>query len=504
MRTSLALALALCAAAVGCGDASSPSDGTPGPQAKTPPADFDVDAAATRDGSGYREVGPSTASTSVDLTAEQGFAGYVVRGFRGQVVTVTLGGARDAFLFAYGPRRDGRWGAPIARADDGEGTTDATLTLTLGETGEYLILATSYPNARDVRPDDRGGLTLTVDAGLQRAPELGSGDHSAGSVTLTSVYDGLRTPTAIAFNPATPSQFWVTSWANDSFTIVDTAGQTPASPMIVRDRSAHFLVYPTSLAFATDGTVATCQESNNDYRGLAQGITPGNGNNFMGPVVDPTDLDMIRRTPTNTHYDMLHHSPWCMGIANTEPRVFWAFNGQSGSIDKYNFGEWHEPGGDDHADGLTWRFAAGELSRVEHVPSHMAYDAQSGFIYVADTGHSRVVRLDARVETTRDMPRLRGAHTETPLYEVPDSHVEEVIGAAAELQQPSGLVLHNGLLFVSDYATGRVTAFTMAGERVNWLDTGLPAGCLAGIAFGADGQLYAVDKAGGRVLRVDP
>jgi DNA-binding beta-propeller fold protein YncE len=312
------------------------------------------------------------------------------------------------------------------------------------------------------------------------------------------VIEGLSGPTAIAFNPDTPTQLWVTNRTNDSLAIVDTAGQTPPEPLRIRDRSAHFLIYPSSLAFSSDQTIGTCQESENDYRGRAT------ANNFMGPVISPTDLDAIRTSPTNTHYDMLHHSPLCMGIANVAPREFWVFNGQAGSIDKYIFHEWHMPGGDDHADGQTWRFAAGELTRVATVPSHMAFDAMSGMLYVADTGNARVVRLDTRVETTTSMPRVRTRITETPLYSVPDSRVEEVVGAAGELQQPSGLALRNGLLYVGDYANGRISAFRPSGERVNWLDTGLGENTLTGIAFGPEGRLFAVDRTNNRVVRIDP
>lgn len=329
------------------------------------------------------------------------------------------------------------------------------------------------------------------------APELGA-THTPESVTLTAVAEGLMAPTAIAFNPETPTQFWVTNRGNDSLVIVDTAGQTPATPLTVRDRSAHFLIYPSSIAFSSDRTVGTCQESQNDYRGR------GMPNNFMGPVVSPTDLDTIRRTPTSAHFDMLHHSPLCMGIANTAPRTFWVFNGLAGSIDKYIFNEWHMPGGDDHADGQTWRFATGELSRVANVPSHLAFDAESGMLYVADTGNGRVVRLDTRVETTPSMPRLRTTIGETPLYGVPDASVEEVVGAAGELGQPSGLALRNGLIYVGDYANGRISAFRPSGERVNWLDTGLGENTLSGIAFGPEGRLFAVDRTNNRVVRIDP
>jgi len=352
-------------------------------------------------------------------------------------------------------------------------------------------------------PGTDAGVTVDVPP-APVAPEIGTGDHSAASVTLTTMVEGLRQPTGIAFNPERPTQFWITNWATDAFTIVDTAAEMPAEPLTIRDRSYHFLVYPTSLAFGGDGTVGTCQETANDYRGRAM------PNNFMGPVVHTTDIDQLRtsRGPSGTHLDMLHHTPWCMGIASTQPREFWVFNGAEGAIDKYQFGEWHAPGADDHADGLTWRFAAGEVARVEHVPSHIVFHRESGYLYIADSGNHRIVRLNTATETGRSDRRISTRISETPLYEATDTHVEEVVGAAGELDTPSGIALYNGFIYVSDWATGRISAFRMTnGERVNYLETGLTRGALAGMAFGPDNKLYVIDAStpeNSRVVRIDP
>ena len=72
------------------------------------------------------------------------------------------------------------------------------------------------------------------------------------------------------------------------------------------------------------------------------------------------------------------------------------------------------------------------------------------------------------------------------------------------LERPSGLELHDGLVFVTDAATGRFHAFDRDGRLVRSLDTGLPAGALAGFAFGTDGRIVFVDRLSGRVLRIDP
>lgn len=72
------------------------------------------------------------------------------------------------------------------------------------------------------------------------------------------------------------------------------------------------------------------------------------------------------------------------------------------------------------------------------------------------------------------------------------------------VERRSGIEVRGDLIYVSDNASGRISAFTKAGERVNWLDTDLPAGSLAGITFGPDDKLYFVDMLGDRVYRIDP
>ena len=82
-----------------------------------------------------------------------------------------------------------------------------------------------------------------------------------------------------------------------------------------------------------------------------------------------------------------------MGIAagspatGVDPREYWVFNGNSGSVDRYFFHQTHQLGGDDHSDGETIRYAEGQLKRVAGMPGHMAHDVASGKLFIADTGN---------------------------------------------------------------------------------------------------------------------
>ncbi len=74
-------------------------------------------------------------------------------------------------------------------------------------------------------------------------------------------------------------------------------------------------------------------------------------------------------------------------------------------------------------------------------------------------------------------------------------------GSTVGLQKPSGIELHNGLLYVSDFQSSKIFAFTLSGELVDWLDTGLPTGSLKGLAIQADGSIYAIDATNQRIVR---
>ena len=72
------------------------------------------------------------------------------------------------------------------------------------------------------------------------------------------------------------------------------------------------------------------------------------------------------------------------------------------------------------------------------------------------------------------------------------------------LETPGGIEVQDGLVFVSDNAMSKFYAFDAQGQIVRTLDTGLPAGSLAGFTFGPDGKVYFVDMISGRAYRIDP
>lgn len=349
---------------------------------------------------------------------------------------------------------------------------------------------------------------------------IGTGDGTASSVNLVELYrpSAPIESTDLGFHPDR-DELWV---VNRRFEVQGVCAQSNSNSARCRSlgstttilfgpgtanqrastledlNSWHFMRRAPSLAMGALDTFATCGEA-------ATGNFEDNAVNYIGPSLWSADLEIYAvRDPSfdnGSHLDMLHATPWCMGIAHERDNLYWLFNGDAGSIDRVNFNEPHEPGGDDHDDGEVHRYGKGFFTRLANVPSHMVFNPADQYLYIVDTGSARVMKLD----TTSGEPGGRLS----PIYEVLRSSGEvdnatiSVVVAEGQMQQPSGLALHEGVLYVSDHKTSKIHAFDLAGTPLRTLETGLPEGTLAGIEVGPDNRLYFTDMLGGAVYRID-
>lgn len=331
-------------------------------------------------------------------------------------------------------------------------------------------------------------------------PEFGD-DASRKLTVIADRAAGLATPRDLEFNPQAPDQLWTVNRKTDAVVIVKNPGEANQS-IDVRDDAFgnHFMEEVSAFSFGEGATFGTSQESRNTYDNV------GFPNDFMGPALWSSNLNILARVnqdPTGellgSHIDMLHQSPLSMGIAHESGNGYWVHDGMNGHIVFYDFKTDHGPGYHDHSDGVVRRYVEAEVERVQDIPSHLYNDKATGWLYVADTGNQRVIRLDTksgavdgyyqpRNEPLAEYSRVRGATVE--------------VFASAGLVSPSGIELHNGTLFVSDYGTGDIVAFDSAGAEIGRLATG--ARGIMGITVGPDGKLYFVDGRDDLLVRVDP
>lgn len=391
-----------------------------------------------------------------------------------------------------------------------------------------LALGCGSDPIRNVEEREPGGETPGDEPSAESlavSEAIGAGDGSAGSVEFVRLYgpsdhpnDYDYEPTALAFNSARPEELWVTlrdhfvsdpctkaarnecRWLWGWVAILNDPGTAAPSVRVQRDDNAwHFMRRPSSIAFGDADLFATCGEARTSN--FEEEAVP-----FNGPVLwssDPTifGVPAAEDSPTgSTHIDMMHSSPYCMGIAHERDNVYWTFNGDAGSLDRYDFKVPHAPGLDDHSDGEILRYATGQLSRVTNVPSHLAYDRETEMLFAVDTGKQRLVRLDTKTGT-------RGAdidqYDRVQVHSSMDGASLVEIVRPGVFQRPSGLALERGVLFVTDNALGRIFAFDRAGRLLRTLETGFADGALGGIVIGPDHKAYITNVASGEVLRIE-
>jgi len=387
-------------------------------------------------------------------------------------------------------------------------------------TKSLLILLFVSPAGTGCADEDPGPISCSVDADCAGAPDtplcdgptsvcvalppghqIGFGDGTPASVALVPVFvpDLPRMPTDLAFNPAKPTELWSVNRQDSSVDIL----QRPGAPDMAWERrfdpaADHFMDRMPALAFGAESadwgmTWATCGDGDNG------------GNGFVGPALFSADLDVFAMDTLGglgSHLDMLHSTKFCRGIAHVEANIYWVFNSDLGSLDRYDFKADHGPGNDDHADGEIFRYALGLVRGVDDIPSHLIYSPGDRQLYIADTGNQRIARLDTE---SGAMGAAFGGDEPVVVRRHVDGAVVTDVVPPGTLEAPSGIELHDGLLFVTDHATSRFHVFDLKGQLIRTLDTGLLPGSLAGFTFGPeDDKIYFTDLSSGIIYRIDP
>lgn len=317
---------------------------------------------------------------------------------------------------------------------------------------------------------------------------FGSGTNTVTLEVVADASDGLSQPRDVEVHPTRQDELWVISFGNRSMVVVADVDGARSVDTFKGDK--HFFAEPSALAFNDDGEFASAHEEDEKTQGA--GGTP---EDFMGPTLWDSDRFDAGHP---THLDMLHNSPNAVGVASEgDNRAFWIYDGYHASLTRYDFADDHGYGGADHSDGEIVRWAADEVGYREGVSSHVVY--ADGFVYAADTANNRVVRLDT--STGEKGRNLNTNYDGVSQFGWDDATLDTLVeGSEFGIGAPSGLAIHDGVLFVGDHATGNLFAFTLDGELIDWAETGLVG--MQGLDFDDAGRLYVTAAGSDEVVRI--
>lgn len=333
---------------------------------------------------------------------------------------------------------------------------------------------------------------------------LPEGSVAPTYTTVATSADRVASPQDLDFhpNPSRRGELWilnegVQNTGSSTVTITNAGKPSQSSERRIDGNAWHFMSLSTAIAFSPE----------NDNFATSPGVYDANhngGSPFTGPSLWSSDMSIYAKYAgpgTNgSHLDMLHESPYSMGIAHEKDNIFWVFDGNSSQIVKYDFKTDHGPGNHDHSDGEVDRYIGISVSRKATVPSHMVIDKRYGWLYICDTGNKRILRMKINSGTKkRDLPLLYESlasrrEMENPTWEVFTS---------TNLTDPCGIEIVGTRLFVSDNATNEIIAYDVNSKNeLGRIQTS--ATSIKGIKVGPEGKLWYVDYSSNNVVRVDP
>ena len=333
-------------------------------------------------------------------------------------------------------------------------------------------------------------------------------------VVIADTTDYLNDPRDLEFHPGRANELWIANRATDTITIVENTGlENQTSQNRADSHRNHFLEEVSAISFGAyhpefDYQWGSAQESRNTYNGQAD------PNNFMGPALWPSSLNHFAVENQNTgngllgsHIDMLHESPYGVGIAHDYDNVYWYNDGYYGELVRYDFQADHDTGEHDHSDGIVRRYIEVQLTHSFGTPSHMVLDKSNGILYIADAGANRLVWVNTDDTTTTTTSIMNDPTQLEPLAEYSEITNVEWGVLATGLNRPSGIALADGQLFVSENGNGKIVAYDLAsnGKSAVQLDKiQTTASSIMGLEVGPNGHLYYVDNGRDKVVRIDP
>lgn len=325
--------------------------------------------------------------------------------------------------------------------------------------------------------------------------------------TIGTSANGLNQPKDLDFKPNS-NELWVGNYGTSqggSMVIFYNAGQPNQSVQYRKDsHSGHFMIYTSAIAFSDIGEWGCTSEIKS---------TASANSTFMGPGLWSADTNIFAKVfqnnwasgfPLGSHIDMLHQSPFSMGLAHESAKIYWVFDGWNSNLCKYDFVTDHGAGYDNHSAGKIWRHTDIALTRVPGIPSHMVMDKTSKWLYIVNGGPKQLIRVNTNTGTVGgnlSVPNTAGE---------PLALYKSVTGATKETldtytSQPCGIDYSNDRLIVGDYTTGDIRIYNTAAATPSLMGTivtGQPG--IMGLKIGYDGKIWFVNKTLNTVVRIDP
>lgn len=313
--------------------------------------------------------------------------------------------------------------------------------------------------------------------------------------------DGMDHPKDLDFHPTlTNKELWVIMTSSENIggktMKISNAGESNQTNFIQQDGNAwHFMSLPTGIAFSGNENFAT-----------SPGVYDANhdgGEPFTGPTLWSSD-PLIYAQPSGgngSHLDMLHESPYSMGIAWEKDNKFWLTCGDHDEIMSYDFHEDHGPGNSDHSDGEIYKYPIVDYFEdpTHEIADHLVYDHASGWLYVCNSQLDRIIRINTNTGTPGEDVT---PHEPVAVYKYMDDFVWEVF-IDVGLNQPSGIDLIEDRLIVSNYANGDILIYDISSDvpaLLHTIETGEPG--IMGVKIGPDGMIWYVNSMTDEVVRI--
>lgn len=318
--------------------------------------------------------------------------------------------------------------------------------------------------------------------------------------------DRVQEPQDLDFHPTRANELWILNKGTNSggsTVTISNVGLTNQSELWRKDgNSFHFMAFPSAISFSKTnenfGTTANIQDANRQ------------GGTFTGPSLWSSDMSIYAKDPGNdadgvplngSHLDMLHGSPYCMGMESDENNAFWVFDSYNGHIAWYDFAADHGPGYHDHSNGVIYRYVEMPLTRdPSGIPSHIVEDDVSSILFVCDPANSRILWMNTSSgKIDKTIPLINeqlASHQEM-------KGLEWGVFTDTGLDKPCGIEIVGDILYVSDNATGEIIAYHKETKEELARVTASTEGIM-GLKADKNGVLFFVNAETHDVVRVDP